>query len=60
MARGPVDGHTLLLASNATMLIAPHYYLNVKHDELHDFVLVAPLATMPFVLIVTASSLPAA
>ena len=50
VARGRADGHTLLLASDATLLIAPHYYLNVKYDETADFVLVAPLATMPFVL----------
>lgn len=57
VAHGPADGHTLLLGSNATMLIAPHYYLNVKYDGVDDFVLVAPLVTMPFVLMVN-STLP--
>lgn len=57
VARGPADGHTLLLASNATLLIAPHYYLNVRYHETKDFILVAPLATMPFVLMVN-STLP--
>jgi tripartite-type tricarboxylate transporter receptor subunit TctC len=55
VARGRADGHTLLLASDATLLIAPHYYLNVKYDETADFVLVAPLATMPFVLMANAT-----
>lgn len=57
VAHGRPDGHTLLLASNATLLIAPHYYLDVQYDDVDDFVLVAPLATMPFVLM-AASTLP--
>lgn len=52
VARAPADGHTLLLASNATMVINPHYFHGVEYDPARDFVLVAPLATMPFVLLV--------
>jgi tripartite-type tricarboxylate transporter receptor subunit TctC len=49
--RAPADGHTLLLASNATMVINPHFFHGVEYDPPRDFVLVAPLATMPFVLL---------
>lgn len=52
VARSPADGHTLLLASNATMVINPHYFYGVSYDPTRDFVLVAPLATMPFALLV--------
>lgn len=49
--RAPADGHTLLLASNGTMVINPHFFHGVDYDPQRDFVLVAPLATMPFVLL---------
>ncbi|MGH8699918.1 MAG: Bug family tripartite tricarboxylate transporter substrate binding protein [Burkholderiales bacterium] len=58
VARAAADGHTLLLASNATMVINPHYFYGVEYDPVRDFVLVAPLATMPFVLMVN-TALPA-
>ena len=54
VVRAAADGHTLLLASNATMVINPHYFYGVAYDPVRDFVLVAPLATMPFVLMVNA------
>ncbi len=50
VARAAADGHTLLLASNATMVINPQFFHGVEYDPARDFVLVAPLATMPFVL----------
>jgi tripartite-type tricarboxylate transporter receptor subunit TctC len=52
VARSPADGHTILLASNATIVINPHFLPDPGYDPERDFVLVAPLATMPFVLIV--------
>jgi tripartite-type tricarboxylate transporter receptor subunit TctC len=55
VARSRADGHTLLLASNATMSINPHYFHGVEYDAARDFVLVAPLAAMPFVLLVNTS-----
>jgi len=55
VARAKADGHTLLLGSDATLLINPHYYVGVKYDGLRDFVLVTPLATMPFVLMTNVS-----
>lgn len=55
VARAKADGHTLLLGSDATLFTSPHYYIGVKYDGLRDFVLVAPLVTMPFVLMTNAS-----
>ncbi len=51
VARSRADGHTLLLASDATMILNPNYFYGVQYDPARDFVLVAPLATMPFVLL---------
>jgi|SoiMethySBSTD1v2_1073268.scaffolds.fasta_scaffold00384_17 tripartite-type tricarboxylate transporter receptor subunit TctC len=51
VARARPDGYTLLLASNATMVINPHYFQGVEYEPVRDFVLVAPLAAMPFVLL---------
>lgn len=50
--RAPADGHTLLLASNATIVINPHFFHGVEYEPARDFDLIAPLATMPFVLLV--------
>ena len=58
VARAEADGHTLLLASNGTIVINPHYFHGVEYDPVRDFILVTPLATMPFVLMVS-TSLPA-
>ena len=56
--RAPADGHTLLLGSNATIVINPHYFHDVPYAPARDFELIAPLVTMPFVLLVH-STLPA-
>jgi tripartite-type tricarboxylate transporter receptor subunit TctC len=55
VARAPADGHTLLLASNATMVINPNFLHGVEYVPSRDFVLVAPLATMPFALMVSSA-----
>ncbi|HSQ03437.1 MAG TPA: tripartite tricarboxylate transporter substrate binding protein [Burkholderiales bacterium] len=55
VARARPDGHTLLFASNATIVIGPQYFYSVAYRPLHDFELVAPLATMPFVLMANAT-----
>lgn len=57
VARLPADGYTLLLASNATMVLLPHYLPAVGYDPTRDFELVAPLVNMPFVLFMS-SGLP--
>jgi tripartite-type tricarboxylate transporter receptor subunit TctC len=55
VARAPADGHTLLLASDATIVINPNFLHGVEYVPARDFVLVAPLATMPFALMVGAT-----
>lgn len=55
VARAAADGHTLLLASNATMIINPNFFHGVEYVPSRDFVLVAPLATMPFALMVSSA-----
>ena len=55
VARAEADGHTLLLASNGTIVINPHYFQGVEYDPVRDFILVTPLATMPFVLMASTS-----
>ncbi len=50
VARSLADGHTLLLASNETMILTPHYAPQVPYDATRDFELAAPLVNMPFVL----------
>jgi len=51
VARSRPDGHTLLLASNATMVINPHFFQEAGYDPVRELELIAPLATMPFVLL---------
>ncbi len=53
VARSSADGHTLLLASNATMVLTPHYVPEVGYDPTRDFELVSPLVNMPFVLMMS-------
>jgi len=55
VARASTDGHTLLLASNATMVINPNYMHGLEYVPSRDFVPVAPLATMPFALMVNST-----
>jgi tripartite-type tricarboxylate transporter receptor subunit TctC len=58
VAKSPADGHTLLLASNATMVINPHFFGGANYDPLRDLELIAPLATMPFVLLARSDLVP--
>ncbi len=55
VAKAAADGHTLLLASNATIVINPNFLHGVEYEPARDFVPVAPLATMPFVLMTSAA-----
>jgi tripartite-type tricarboxylate transporter receptor subunit TctC len=50
VARSPADGHTLLLASNETMVLTPNFVTEVGYDPTRNFELAAPLVDMPFVL----------
>ena len=53
VARSAADGHTLLLASNDTMILTPHYAPQVPYDATRDFEVVAPLVNMPFVMMMS-------
>jgi len=53
VARSPADGHTLLLASNATMVLTPNFAAEIGYDPMKDFELVAPLVDMPFALMMS-------
>lgn len=53
VARSAADGHTLLLASNETMILTPHYAPRVSYDPARDFELAAPLVNMPFALMMS-------
>jgi tripartite-type tricarboxylate transporter receptor subunit TctC len=59
VAREPADGHTLLLTTNATIVINPPLLKNiVKYDPVRDFAPISLVAAQPFVLVVN-PSLPA-
>ena len=53
VARSTPDGHTLLLTTNATIVINPQLFKsNVRFDPVKDFAPVSLLARQPFVLVV--------
>ena len=51
-AKSPADGHTLLLGYIGTHAINPSLYQNLPWDPIRDFVPVATLAAVPFVVVV--------
>ena len=55
VAKAAADGHTLLLASNATIVINPNFFHGVEYEPSRDFVPVALLATMPFALMASSA-----
>jgi tripartite-type tricarboxylate transporter receptor subunit TctC len=52
VAKAAPDGHTLLMAPSSTMAINPTLYKKLPYDPLADFVPLAGLARVPFVLLV--------
>jgi tripartite-type tricarboxylate transporter receptor subunit TctC len=53
VARAPADGHTLLVTTNATIVINPQLFKSVvQYDPVNDFAPVSLLAKQPFVLVV--------
>ena len=53
VARAPADGNTLLVTTNATVVINPQLFKDVvKFDPVKDFAPVSLLARQPFVLVV--------
>ena len=55
VAHSPPDGYTLLLGTVSSHAMNPALVENVGYDPVKDFVAVAPVATIPFVLIVRPS-----
>ena len=57
-ARAPADGYTLVLATADTHSINPTLYRNVPYDAARDFVPVAPIASLPLVMMLHPSQRP--
>jgi tripartite-type tricarboxylate transporter receptor subunit TctC len=51
VAKAPADGYTILLTTNATIVINPHLS-KLSYDPVRDFAPVSQVATLPFVLLV--------
>jgi tripartite-type tricarboxylate transporter receptor subunit TctC len=51
-AKAAADGYTLVLGSVATHAIAPALYPKLAYDPIKDFVAVAPIGSMPHILVV--------
>ena len=57
LAQAPADGHTMVLAPLASMVVNPHMYKSISYDIFRDFAPVAQVADLPM-LLVTNPSLP--
>jgi tripartite-type tricarboxylate transporter receptor subunit TctC len=56
VAKSAPDGYTLLVASNATLGVAPSLYANVGYDPRKDFAPIGIIGVVPTVLVVLPSS----
>jgi tripartite-type tricarboxylate transporter receptor subunit TctC len=54
VAKAPPDGHTLLMTTSTTMAINVSVFKNLPYDPARDFVPVALVSGVPFVLVVNA------
>jgi tripartite-type tricarboxylate transporter receptor subunit TctC len=54
-ARAPPDGYTLLMAGSTALAVNPSVHKNLPYDPQNDFVPIALVAQIPFVLVVTPS-----
>jgi tripartite-type tricarboxylate transporter receptor subunit TctC len=55
VAKAPPDGHTLLMTTSTTMAINVSVFKNLAYDPTRDFVPVALVSGVPFVLVVNAA-----
>ena len=56
VAKAPPDGHTLLMTTSTTMAINVSVFKNLAYDPAKDFVPVALVSGVPFVLVVNAGA----
>jgi tripartite-type tricarboxylate transporter receptor subunit TctC len=56
VAKSPADGYTILLATNATLGVAPSLYSNVGYDPRKDFSPIGMIGAVPTVLVVLPNS----
>ena len=52
VAKSPPDGHTLLMTTSTTMAINVSVFKNLAYDPMKDFIPVALVSGVPFVLVV--------
>lgn len=55
LAQSPPDGHTMVLAPLASLVVNPHMYKSVGYDTLKDLAPVALVADLPLLLVVNPS-----
>jgi tripartite-type tricarboxylate transporter receptor subunit TctC len=55
VARANRDGHTLLLAANGTIAVAPHLIRNLSYDAQRDLAPISNVVTSPLALVVNPS-----
>jgi tripartite-type tricarboxylate transporter receptor subunit TctC len=52
LASAPPDGHTMVLAPLASLVVNPHLYKTVGYDSLKDFAPVALIGDLPILMVV--------
>jgi tripartite-type tricarboxylate transporter receptor subunit TctC len=55
LTHAPADGHTMVLAPLASLVVNPHMYKSIGYTTLKDFAPVALIADLPMLLVVTPS-----
>lgn len=55
LAQSPADGHTLVLAPLASLVVNPHLYKSIAYNTRRDFAPIALVADLPMVLVVNPS-----
>jgi tripartite-type tricarboxylate transporter receptor subunit TctC len=55
LSQSPADGHTMVLAPLASLVVNPHMYTSISYDTFRDFAPVALVADLPLLLVVNPS-----
>ncbi|MGE3798981.1 MAG: Bug family tripartite tricarboxylate transporter substrate binding protein [Thermomicrobiales bacterium] len=56
VARGPADGHTLLLVPFSTMVVNPAVYTRLPYDPIKDFIPISALSSYGYVMVANKTS----